>query len=121
MAWIDENPGIYKFDRINMLDEAIKKLNLPEDIISKFNLIKDTLAKDVHFKECEIKDFPKFISIYLLIDGRDTYLLVHLSKIDDKVSLKMSTFSIFFPECNDWQSCTIEQFNKGLTFSTNKI
>lgn len=116
MAFNDENPCRFK-----MLDEAINKLNYSVEIINKFKLIKETLAKDVPFTKCEIEDFKKFIYIKLLIDGRDTNFLVKLLKDENKVMCKISTFSFFYPMCNDWSSCTIEQFNQGLTFTTNEI
>lgn len=117
MPYIDDSPICItpKVKKYIILKEYNDLAGVDPCIRDKFNKVLKVMSRDIPFTSCKIKYVRDKLFIDLRLDPNYVFV-IKISSCKDFISIKMNSTSVFCFQ-HDYKEITVDQFNKGLTFS----
>lgn len=117
MAFIDDNPICItpKVKKGIILKEYNNLAGIDLCIRDKFIKILKVMSRDIPFTSCKIQYVRDKLFVNLRLDPNYVFV-IQIPSYKDYISIKMNSTSAFCFQ-QDYKEITVDQFNKGLTFS----
>ena len=117
MAFSDESPKCFtpKAKKEIILKEYKDIVDIDLKIRDKLQNILDVISRDIPFTSCKIEVIRDKLFINLRLDS-NYVLIIKIESYGDFVNIKIESTSVFCFQ-QEYEEMTVDQFNKGLTFS----